>query len=374
MEEQNREKAISYSLASLEIARKEGLKEQIRDASYLLFLLHQEAGEFEKANRYQTQYHAYKDSIQNLEATQKLADLRTQFEVGLKQAEVDLLLAQKRSNQIIITTGSIMLVIVISLAILLFSYSKAKTRLNMQLQEQKDSLISLNNTKDKFFSIISHDLRGPVGVLNGLIYVIRKEVENLNTPELKEILDRMEHSASHLVNLLDNLLHWALQQRGQFPYSPEHLGIGTILLPVADLFKDMASSKNIKLEMQVEENFTVLADKNATSTIFRNLLNNAIKFTPEGGHIRVIAEKKGRAEAGTIRFIDSGVGIPQEKLKKLFNLNEATSTKGTSGESGLGLGLQLVSELVQLHKGKIEVESEVGKGTTFSIHLPLSNQ
>jgi len=373
-EENNQDEAISNTLKGLEMAMEEGLKEQIRDASNLLFLLYQNAGDYKKAVVYQTQYHAYKDSIQNLETTQQLANLRTRFEVGQKQVEVDLLLEQKRSSQIIMITGGIIMLIVLCLVFVVYMHSKAKMRLNKKLEIQKDSLLSLNNTKDKFFSIISHDLRGPVNNLSGLVGVTRYFLEDNNTDQLKDMIDKMERSVNRLVKLLDNLLHWSLQQRGSFPYTPESQSLPSILSEVNDMFMDMATSKKIKMELQVKEDFDLYLDKNSTATIFRNLLNNALKFTPEGGHVKMVAEKNNENNTATIKVIDNGVGIPAEKLKVLFQLNENITTRGTLGEAGLGLGLQLVYEFVKLNKGEVEVESEEGKGTTFMVHFPLNAQ
>ena len=373
LEENNTKQAIINATKSLEMAQEEGYKEQVRDASHLLYLLYLKSNEYKRAIGYQTQYYAYKDSIQNLETTQQLANLRTGFEVGQKQAEVDLLLEQKRSNQIIMITGAIALTIVMILVILIYYYSRSKTKLNMQLQEQKNKLVALNSTKDKFFSIISHDLRGPVNMMSGLVNIskhVLKDAEAKNV-ELDEMMDKMEISVNRLVKLLDNLLQWALQQQGHFPYAPEKISLKEMLTDSVDMFMDMATSKKIKLDLNFENDFNVFVDSNTTSTIFRNLLNNSIKFTPEGGEVQVIAEKNGKPNYGTIKVVDNGVGIPDDKLKILFGLNENITTKGTSGESGLGLGLQLVHEFVQLNKGEIEVESEDGEGSTFIVHLPL---
>jgi two-component system, NtrC family, sensor kinase len=371
LEEKDQKKGIIYTTRGLQMAKEEGLKEQARDASYLLFLLHQSIGEHRKAISFQTQYYLYKDSIQNLETTQQLANLRTGFEVGQKQAEVDLLIEQRRGNRIIIITGGIILFIVICLTLLIYYYSKSKTRLNNQLREQKNSLIALNNTKDKFFSIISHDLRGPVSSLSGLISITKYYLDDKKTNELRDTLSKMESSADRLIKLLDNLLHWALQQRGHFPHLPEKLSLKNSLMEVTDMFEDMAISKNIKLTLELKGDFNILADKNTSSTIFRNLLNNAIKFTPNGGNIQVSVDKDSDNNTAIIKFADSGVGIPKEKLEILFTLNENITTKGTAGEAGLGLGLQLVYEFVQLNNGAIQVESEQGKGTTFTVILPL---
>ncbi len=371
LEEGNEDQAIVYTMNGLEMAKEEGLKEQVRDASFLLFRLYQGKADHAKAIDYLVQHYAYKDSIQNLETTQRLANLRTEFEVGQKQAEVDLLLEQKRSNQIIIITGGIILFIVICLVIIVYSYSKSKNRLNKQLEEQKDSLLKLNNTKDKFFSIISHDLRGPVGMLSGLVSATKYFLDDKKTDQLGEMMDRMESSVDRLVKLLDNLLHWALQQRGHFPYSPERLSLPTVLTDVGEMFKDMAVSKNIKLELQLEDDIQLFTDRNTTSAILRNLINNAIKFTPTGGSIQVVAKKCEESNMGFITVTDNGVGMTAKKLETLFKLNENKSTKGTSGEAGLGLGLQLVYDFVHLNKGAIEVESEPEVGTTFTVRLPL---
>ncbi len=371
LEEGDNTKAIEYTKKGLRIAEEEGLKEQVRDASYLLFLLSKEVGEFESATDYLVQHHAYKDSIQNLQTTQRLANLRTEYEVGQKQSEVDLLLEQRRSNRIIMIAGGITLVIVLFLGIMIYVYSKAKTKLNEELELQKDSLIKANQTKDKFFSIISHDLRGPVNMLSGLVSVTKYFVDGDNASKLKEMMGKMEESVDRLTKLLDNLLHWALQQSGHFPYVPEYLSVEAVSKEVTDIFSDMSESKNIKLGYDVVEDFNIYADKNATSTILRNLVNNAVKFTPNGGKVCIQATKDPDQGFGIIRVADSGVGIPNQKLKSIFSLGEKMSSKGTSGETGLGLGLQLVQDFVRLNKGMISVQSEEGQGTTFTLRLPL---
>ncbi|MEQ8240021.1 MAG: ATP-binding protein [Cyclobacteriaceae bacterium] len=139
-----------------------------------------------------------------------------------------------------------------------------------------------------------------------------------------------------------------------------------------DLFQATATVKNIEQKLIIESDFEVLVDKNSISTIVRNLINNALKFTNEGGQIIVSAEKNEALGKGIIRVSDNGVGMKESKVKSLFNLNENISTRGTLGESGLGLGLQLVKEFVQLNNGDIQVQSVLGKGTTFEIHLPLA--
>ncbi len=372
LEESNEEEAIKYTLIGLDMAKSIGLKEQVRDASGLLFQLHYERGNLEDAIHYQTQYHAYKDSIQNLETTQRLGDLKTEYEVGRKQAEVDLLLEQKRNNQIVMVTGGVLLLAFVCLAFIVFYYFKAKNILSKQLEKQKNDLVDLNHTKDKFFSIISHDLRGPVNTLNGLVTVSQLYLQEGKGDKVVGMVDKMGESVDRLTKLLDTLLNWALQQRGHFPYVPERLSLNDLMDDVMDMFRDTAISKNIKLEFDSDETYQLFVDKNTASTILRNLVNNAIKFTRFGGFVKVTAEKNAENKHCKITVVDNGVGIPEDKLESLFNLDETKSTKGTSGETGLGLGLQLVYEFVQLNNGKLEVKSKPDEGTTFTIYLPLA--
>lgn len=371
---QNRE-AIKYTTIGLEMAIAEDLKEQVRDASLLLSKLYKEQNEFEKSLLYQTQYIAYKDSIQDQETTQRLADLRTDFEVGQKQTEVDLLSVQKRNQQLVSAgLGAILLLTGIFAFITLKNY-REKNRINqllesqaVQLTEQKGELERLNSTKDKFFSIISHDLRGPVSSFMGVSTLIRYFVESKDTDQLIEIADEMETSVGRLSSLLDNLLNWAMQQQGHFPNVPEKIDGRELVNAVLETFDKMASGKKIQLKATIEDDVALWVDGNMAQTVIRNLVNNALKFTPEGGSVHVkVASTESMAE---ISVTDTGVGIPKEKLDKLFGLYAKKSTYGTTGEKGLGLGLQLVHEFLEVNNGIIQVESEEGKGTVFTVKFP----
>ena len=370
-EEGAEDEAFTYTLKGLKLAQNAGLKEQARDASYLLYKLSQKRGNLEEAIQYQTQHYAYKDSIQNLETTQRLGDMRTEYEVGLKQAEVDLLVEQQRNTRIIIITGGVLLAGFICLIIIVYSSFKAKKKLSIQLEAQNGELKDLNHTKDKFFSIISHDLRGPVNSLGGLITVCQMYLKDGNPKQITDLVDSMDDSVKGITRLLDTLLNWALQQRGHFPYVPEKLDLNVIVNGVIGMFEDTAAAKNIELVFDCDEPRYLHVDKNTTSTIFRNLISNAIKFTHLAGTVTISATPDPKNKFWLIQVSDNGVGMSEDKIKNLFELNETLSTAGTVGESGLGLGLQLVYEFTQMNNGSIEVESELGKGTTFTVKLPI---
>ncbi len=362
-------RALNYAELSFEIAYKDGLKEQIRDASLKLSELYDELGEPKKALRNLQNYIAYRDSINNAETIQKIADLRREFEVSQKQAEVDLLTAQRQIQRIIGFSLIGGLIFVVVFASIQYRNNIQKKKTNRILSDQKTKLEELNQTKDRFFSIISHDLRGPVNAFHGVSRMIKFFVQQKQMGQLEELAEDIDQSVDRLSSLLDNLLNWAVQQQGNFPYVPEKLDIRAMAEDLVKTFTTMANSKQITLISEVTLSTEAWADRNTTMTIIRNLVSNALKFTPQEGEVKIKAVHKG--ESILIQVTDNGVGIPAEKLNDLFKLQAKKSTWGTDGEKGLGLGLQLVHEFVELNKGKIDVESTADQGTTFSVWLPV---
>lgn len=371
--------AIEIARRALEISTSGDFKEQMRDANYRLYQAYQSIKKFDQAIEYLQNYHAVRDSIVNMESVKKMASIRTQFEVGQKQIELDLLNAERRTERIIMIFIVVLSVILIVVTIVIFWFYRTKARINkileaqkVRLVEQKNQLQSLNETKDKFFSIISHDLRGPVASFFGISRMIKFMVRQKATDQLLEVADDIDESVEKLSNLLDNLLSWATQQRGHIPYVPEKVNFSNLSQDLVKTFRNMAFAKKINLTAEVDENIELWSDRNTTMTIFRNLINNALKFTPEEGEVKILAERTG--EGFLLKVSDSGVGMSAEKLENIWKLQDKKSTYGTSGEKGLGLGLQLVHEFVLLNKGEISVESEEGKGTTFIVSLPVFTQ
>ncbi|MEQ8471587.1 MAG: tetratricopeptide repeat-containing sensor histidine kinase [Marinoscillum sp.] len=354
--------ALKYGSRSLELANSHGLKEQIRDASLKLSELFELKDNIDSAYYYHKQYVAFRDSINNEETIQKIADLRTEYEVGQKQAEVDVLTTQRNMERVVMLFISILAIVLLILGLIVYKYYKQKSRTSEELSR-------LNQTKDKFFSIISHDLRGPVSSFMGISRLIKHMVKAKEMDQLLEVADDIDESVLRLSELLDNLLSWAMQQQGHFPNVPEKIHLQEAAHDLVKTLDTMAKSKSINLKTGIDEPIELWADKNTTMTILRNLVNNALKFTPEHGEVTITAKEiKGFAH---IRVSDTGVGIPKEKVETLFKLQDKKSTYGTSGEKGLGLGLQLVYEFVEMNHGSISVNSREGEGTTFEIRLPL---
>ncbi len=360
------EKGMGFTARGYHQARANGLKEQIQNGAKILSEAYRIQGNYPKALEYQTAYYAYRDSLINAESIQKIADQRTAYEVGQKQAEVDLLQAQRETQRIVVISLIIVLTIIFAFAIVILRFYQSKNRLSKELALQKEQLEALNNTKDKFFSIISHDLRSPVAAFMGLSRMIKLMVKNKQTDDLLELTGEIDTSVDRLSSLLDNLLNWATQQQDHIPYIPEKIDIKTIIDDLFGVFANMAHSKKIELVNEIMEPVLLWADKNTTATIFRNLINNALKFTKEGGKVIVAFDEQNR-----IAISDTGIGMNTEKIEKVLQESEYKSSYGTAGEKGLGLGLQLVKEFVKLNKGNLELYSEESRGTTFSITLPM---
>ena len=237
------------------------------------------------------------------------------------------------------------------------------------LRESEKQLKELNATKDKLFSIIAHDLRSPYSNIIGLSELLIETIDDSQIEESKEFARLLNLSAKNTLILLDNLLKWAKSQTGQLSFKPEKLVASDLIQEILSLNKSLAKSKNICIEDISTDDVDVYADRNMLKTILRNLISNAIKFTHEGGHIRVHTIPK--SDHAEITISDDGVGISEENKKGLFNLSLNRPSVGTAKELGSGLGLVLCKEFVEINGGRICVESEEGRGSDFKFTLPL---
>ncbi len=244
---------------------------------------------------------------------------------------------------------------------------KVKER-TAQLEAQKLELKQLNASKDKFFSIIAHDLRAPFSGLLGLTDFIIKNVEKFTQRDVKENLTELRDVAHTVYGLLENLLAWSRLQRGVMEHTPETIDLHTQTMQTLYLFTANARQKEITLVNRVPKDLSAYLDKRMLDTVLRNLVSNALKFTEKGGKIQVAARQNGTGVE--LAVADTGTGIPAKDLPHLFRIDIKYSNVGTAGEEGTGLGLILCKDLVERNGGRIWVDSKVGKGTTFTMRLP----
>jgi signal transduction histidine kinase len=334
-------------------------------------------------------YAETRDRIFNEESDKRIAEMQTRYETEKKEKEIALLNKEKDfhllelerhktvTNLLILCS----LLILVALALLYFRYRTRKrmSRLlgekNTQLQDlvsklraSENHLRELVNTKDKFFSIIAHDLRGPISTFAQALRELNKHYDEFTPAEIQDYLSELGAQSRNLHNLLENLLHWSQSQTRRLDYRPEPLGIAEMVGQSVGLLRSHAARKGIRAEFSGDPGLKVYADRNMLAVVLQNLLSNAIKFSPAGGRVRIDSTAtNGQVE---VAVVDGGVGISPDDLPKLFRLDVHFTRPGTAREKGSGLGLILCKELVEKNGGTIWVESTPGEGSAFRFTLP----
>ncbi len=253
--------------------------------------------------------------------------------------------------------------------------SRVKTHIDLRraqlaLLNQNQELKELIAERDKFFSIIAHDLRGPFQGFLGLTEMFVEDFDSFDETEFKELSNSMNTVARNLFRLLENLLTWSRSKRGLVDFKPEEINIRYIVENNILLLNERADTKNIDLVVDIDDEINLTADENMLETIIRNLISNAIKFTNKGGKV-TIGAKMVSEKMIEISVKDTGIGMPPIVLNSLFKIDSVVKNEGTDGEASTGLGLLLCKEFIEKHNGRIEVESEEKVGSTFRILLPF---
>jgi signal transduction histidine kinase len=244
-----------------------------------------------------------------------------------------------------------------------------RKRAETALQESENKLKEANAAKDKFFSIIAHDLRNPFNAVIGFSNILRENISEFDMKEISEYIGYINDSANNAYALLGNLLDWARSQTNSIQFNPEMVNISNIIKSTMVILSGEATKKNISISSKVPAGFMVYADGNMVSAVLRNLVSNAIKFTRPGGFITISSCLAEGCHEFTVE--DNGVGIQPKDVEKLFRIDTKVYTKGTAEESGTGLGLILCKEFIEKNSGTIRVASELGKGSQFKFTLPV---
>jgi len=367
-----------------------------KNAHLSLFEYYNSRNDFARALEHFQQYSKISENVQTAQNSLKMQSLQQSLELErnaneLRKAENEVKLLrqekEKQQNQIMlqrILLGVSLLIIVLIIIIGFMGYGryKIKRKHNQLLQEQnqrieeanselkkrEEELIQLNATKDKFFTVIAHDIRNPLNTLLNLSHIIIEKSSELKAEEVLNFNQMIHDSASNLNTLLENLLNWAKSNTNKMRLHQVPLKLKPAVNGVILIHKITAHNKHITLTNNVPDDIEVYADQHMLTSILRNLISNAIKFTPEGGEITILA--KDTYWTVDITVTDTGQGISSENIKKLFRLDHHFSTLGTLNEAGTGLGLILVKEFAEKNNGKISVSSEQGKGSSFTVTLP----
>jgi signal transduction histidine kinase len=274
-------------------------------------------------------------------------------------------------NEVLFDSFVLLIIIVITIAIVTRVSAIAGSRIiraEQALKENEKKLIQLNIDKDRFLSILGHDLRSPFNALLGLSDLLKDNIHNYRIDEIENIATQINKSAQISYNLLDDILTWVRTQSGKIPFNPQKLIFKDICKNIYDILKPNADAKNIRINYFIPDDINVYADIDMLKSVLRNLVSNAIKFTNIDGRIDINAEVNSGKVVITVS--DNGIGINPDNLAKLFDISKVLTTTGTAEETGTGLGLLLCKEFVERHGGNIWVESQYGKGSEFKFTIP----
>jgi signal transduction histidine kinase len=375
---QNYSKALEYIEKAQKLLTKSTNPDRRKEVYKQLAKVYEATGQFEKAYHYQNEYYTLRDSLVNIDVVTELANLRTEFEVGQKQAEVDKLETLNRSKSRTVLIIIIGLVVVTILLVFVYFGYRQKVMLNRKLQKQQKILASsqiemaeANSAKDRLFSVISHDLRGPVSSLSSLAKLIVQSINACRFKDAEELSVSMADTTQQVEFLLDNLLHWSISRQNLYKPRKEAFELNKLVQDVLKVYNQTAQAKNILLTYNPGySRLTIQSDSNCWATIIRNLVNNAIKFTHVGGKVEISSLYNNGFVHLSVR--DNGIGMNQKQIDELFNQNGKISEWGTQNEKGQGLGLCLVNDFVTMQDGYIEVHSELGQGSCFTAIIPAN--
>jgi two-component system, sensor histidine kinase and response regulator len=321
-----------------------------------------------------------KDARFNYLIKEKTSKLQAQYDVDKEHKYADQLRKDKKYQTLLLILGAILLVFLTLYVLTLIKNNREKqaknallqekndeiTNQKMLLEDQKKELEQLNKSKDQLFSILSHDLRSPIGALKSTLGLLNDDI--IQVEDFKRISVKLERDVENTYNLLEELLEWSYSQMKGIEPQKALLDLEDLLSEKIELYKDNMQSKNITFSLLTDDELNVYADKNQLGIVVSNLLSNAIKFTPIGGKISI--ESHEYEDNIEMKIKDSGIGIPSESMCNIFDTQSSFQRKGTAGENSTGLGLKLCKTMIEKNNGTINVESEVGKGTTFTIVIP----
>jgi len=353
------QKSLDYTKSE---SQKTGHQDQLMVAYEYLTDLAVMQGDYKQAYIALREHALLKDKIFSQTTLNKIADLQTAFMTERKDRENEILRKDVEYQKV--TTSFLIIVSLLVLGGIILMILRYKSE-----KKAKLLLVELNSSKDRFFSILAHDLKNPFFAVKNLAEILHDDYEEMDDAERKEMAKSINKTSGHLSQLLNNLLTWARAQRGELVVNPAELKVSEIFATVMESFEPSASAKKIKVVAKSPEDVTFKGDKYILETILGNLLNNAIKFSYPDSSIFMEAIKK--PDSLELSVLDRGTGMDEAVRKSLFDNSPNESAPGTGNEKGTGLGLKLVKELADIHKCTLSVESEQGKGSRFTLSVPV---
>lgn len=344
--------------------------------------VYQQKGDYKHALDNHILFTQYNDSVFEKQKFEQIANLEKQYETEKKENEIIRLNAKQELTNIQLTKNkqfnrlgfvTIVLLLVFVVYILLKYYEKLKSNAlleekNIKIEQSEQELRLLNASKNKFFSIIAHDLKNPFHNVMGYSFLLSTKYDRFTEDERRKFASDINQSTNNIFRLLQNLLDWSRSQTGRMTFTPDHIGFGSVLNKAISVQNSLAKQKNISIITEFDENQLIFVDSQMIETVLRNLINNAIKFTAENGTIQITAVQIGNEVKITVS--DNGIGINENDIPNLFRIDSKVKRKGTNEEDGSGLGLILCKEFVNKNNGKIWAERNDHNGSSFLIMIP----
>lgn len=362
-------KAIDYGWQAYQMAKEIGAKQLENVASQELMNNYDKLGNYRKALEFAYIFMQTRDSLFSEEKTKAVEEMMVKYETERKEKEIQhqmLALEKARFRSIVLLSAIGFFILVISFLVYVI---RLRQRAQKELAIKNRELQASNATKDKFFSIISHDLRSPLSGFRNLSSAIGQNFDSLTPDQLKENVIVLSKSSEETVNMLNNLLQWSKSQQNKIEVKRFPVRLHRFFYKMKEELNTKLREKELNLRIEIDESVEIEADENIVSTVVRNLLSNAIKFSHKGADIELGIEK----QDGFVEIFvkDYGIGMTEDDKNKLFKIECDTKNIGSSPEKGSGIGLILCNELVRLHGGNILVESKIAEGSRFGFTIPL---
>ncbi|RPD46354.1 sensor histidine kinase [Hymenobacter sediminis] len=374
----NLEEAEELTTKALQLARRINYQERVLDAYHLMAEINASRRQFETAFDWQNRFRDLNDSLNSRSRVQTLTALQTRYETAEKESQIRQLTERSKSSQqrnraLWVAIAALLLGLGgVGLFYVKLRRSQAALAINHRfLEEATKELRQVAESKDRLYAIVAHDLRGPVTSFAGVTELIDFYLKQGDEQGLRRLPNLVRQSAHQLNHLLDNLLNWAVNQSGELAFRPERLSVESLLSQTIQLYANTAEAKQITLELDASEELAVWADAHMTQTVLRNLVGNALKFTPANGTIRLAAE----ALSGSgvrLSVTDTGTGMEASQVTALLTDAGPNTSTRRGPRSGTGLGLLLCRAFVQRQGGSLDIKSGLGQGTTVAITLPAA--
>jgi len=362
--------SLKYAYESYNISLAKGIKIYTLESAHLLYQNYEKLKDYESAFKYSLVYCNIYNELYGVKNFSNIATLKYKYEMEKQEQE-----ERERKNKYMIIAISGMIIIIFVAASISYTFRKEKKNYkilaenNEIIKKQKAQLEEANVTKDKFLSILSHDLRNPFNAILGFSEILKTEYDSLTDTEKREYIEYINHSANNVFKLIDKVLQWSRLQDGRFDFTPEKVSIKEVINNVIELFIYNANRKEINLTTDIKDDFYIFVNKNIIEIILRNLVDNAIKFTNQNGNVLITYEIKNNF--ADISVIDDGMGMTQEEINNIFKIDKKIKKTGTKSEEGTGLGLVICKEMIEKSGGELKIFSNEGKGSKFVLSIPI---